>query len=151
MYPTGGPGRFRSVVSNRDYLVGATGDRSSMPAPSNTWQYWVGNGSGSWTVVGGPAVTLEPWTHVAGTYDGTTARLYVDGTLVASATIGSHAESITTLRVAAGANERAADYLLPGRVDEVAVYPTALSSDASSSPLRRRASARPGRASSSTC
>jgi glucose/arabinose dehydrogenase len=128
VYPTGGQGRFRAVVSNRDYVVGSTRGSILYASASNTWQYWVGNGSGSWTVVGGPAVTLNDWTHVAGTYDGSTARLYVDGTLVASAPSAHTPNPSRPLRAAAGANEGAANYLLPGRVDEVAVYPTALSS-----------------------
>ncbi len=126
VYPTGGQGRFRAVVSNRDYVVGSTRGSILYASSSNTWQFWLGNGSGAWTVVGGPAVTLDRWTHVVGTYDGTTARLYVDGTLVASAPSTHTPNPSRPLRAAAGANERAADYLLPGRVDEVAVYPTAL-------------------------
>jgi hypothetical protein len=36
------------------------------------------------TAVPGPALTLLEWHHLAGTYDGSTMRLYVDGRLVAS-------------------------------------------------------------------
>ena len=127
VYPTGGQGRFRAVVSNRDYVVGSTRGSILYASSSNTWQLWLGNGSGAWTVVGGPAVTLNRWTHIAGTYDGATARLYVDGTLVASAASAHTPNPSRPLRAAAGANERAADYLLPGRIDEVAVYRAALS------------------------
>ena len=52
----------------------------------------------------------------------------MDGALVASAASAHAPNPSRPLRVAAGANERAADYLLPGRVDEVAVYPAALNS-----------------------
>jgi PKD repeat protein len=127
VYPTGGQGRFRAVVSNRDYLVGATRGSILYASASDTWQYWIGNGSGSWTVIGGPAVALNQWTHLVGTYDGTTARLYVNGALVSSVATAHTVNPSRPLRIAAGANERTADYLLPGRVDEVAVYSTALS------------------------
>ena len=151
VYPTGGQGRFRAVVSNRDYQVGATRGSILYASASNTWQYWIGNGSGSWTVVGGPAVTLNDWTHVAGTYDGSTARLYVDGTLVASAPSAHTPNPSRPLRAAAGANEGAANYLLPGRVDEVAVYPHGVELDAESARTTTPRQARPDRASSSTC
>ena len=39
---------------------------------------------GLWLLQGPTAVTRQTWVHIAGTYDGTTARLYVDGLPVAS-------------------------------------------------------------------
>jgi len=63
--------------------------------------------------------------HVVGTYDGSTQRLYVNGSQVASATLTGVATSTTNpLRIASwnGAKE-----FFAGTLDEVAVYGTTLS------------------------
>jgi hypothetical protein len=71
-------------------------------------------------------VTLNQWTHVVGTYDGTTARLYVNGALVASTGAGLTQNTQRPLRIASGTTETTPQFFLPGRVDEVAVYASAL-------------------------
>ncbi len=63
--------------------------------------------------------------HVVGTFDGTTRRLYVNGAQVASATLSGGATS-TTNGVFIGSWSGTSDFLR-GTVDEVAVYPAALS------------------------
>src|SRR5262249_50094568 len=97
------------------------------------------------TPVGG-TVAVGVWTHLAGTFDGTTARLYVNGVLVASGTAGAgfKAKGWYLLRLGgtsrsqsdgpdAGANNRApgntggGNRAWDGSVDEVAVYNTVLS------------------------
>jgi hypothetical protein len=83
---------------------------------SSAWQY---------VTVGVP---LEQWSHLVGTFDGTSLRLYVNGTLQASTSFDA-----TTIRYA-----NVADKLLigttpgnydafKGQLDEVAVYGVALS------------------------
>ena len=74
---TGGQGSFRSLVTSRDYAPGNARGFVLYAAPDNTWQFWIG--SGDWNIVYGPAVQLNTWTHLAATYDGTTARMYVNG------------------------------------------------------------------------
>ena len=54
-------------------------------------------------------------------------RLYVNGTLAASLPAGYLQNVQRPLRIASGNTDGAAAYFLPGRVDEVAVYGTALS------------------------
>jgi YVTN family beta-propeller protein len=63
--------------------------------------------------------------HVVGTYDGTTQRLYINGTQVASAALtGAITTNTNQLNIASwnGSSE-----FLAGTVDEAAVYPTVLS------------------------
>ena len=47
---------------------------------------YAGTAANPWGhITGASLLTVNTWAHVAGTYDGTTLRLYVDGTLVRSA------------------------------------------------------------------
>ncbi|MCC6223272.1 MAG: hypothetical protein IT201_07230, partial [Thermoleophilia bacterium] len=87
-----------------------------------TLQRWVngaGRGASSKTTIG-PGT----WYHVIGTYDGTTLRIYVNGSLKGSRAdsrnLASSPQSVQLGRATTGGN------LLQGDVDEVAVYPFAL-------------------------
>jgi PKD repeat protein len=123
---TGGQGTYRSLVTSRDYSTNNARGFVIYAAADNTWQLWNGAGAG-WSIAYGPAVTLNQWTHLVGTYDGTTMRLYVNGTLVASTAAGYVQNTQRPLRIATGRTESTPTFYLPGRVDEVAVYASALS------------------------
>ena len=70
-------------------------------------------------------LALNTWTHLATTYDGTTVRTYVNGTLVASrAVTGAMAASTNPLRI--GGNSVWSEWFR-GTIDEVRVYNRALS------------------------
>ena len=92
---------------------------------ANLWELWLGTGT-SFVKLIGPSVTLNSWTHIVATYDGTTARLYLNGTLAASGNLAYSANTTRPLRLGAGKNETTSDYEFPGRLDELAIYPTAL-------------------------
>ena len=126
-YPTGGSGTFRSVITSRDYNGTTPIVRGYMlyASDANTWQLWLGTG-GAFAKLIGPAVTLNAWTHLVATYDGTTARLYVNGALAASANLTYSPNTTRPLRIGGGKTETVSDYEFPGRLDEIAVYATAL-------------------------
>jgi hypothetical protein len=74
------------------------------------------------TAAQGPAANV--WTHVAGTYDGTTLRLYINGVQVASLNqSGAIATSTGPLRI--GGNSLWGEFF-QGRIDEVRIYNRAL-------------------------
>ena len=74
---------------------------------------------------GTAALPLNTWSHLAGSYDGTTLRMYVNGTLVGSKALsGSLVTSTGALRI--GGNSVWGEYF-SGLVDEVRVYNRALS------------------------
>jgi subtilisin family serine protease len=69
-------------------------------------------------------LALNTWTHLAATYDGTTLRLYVNGTLASSRPVnGAMPNSSGALRI--GGNAVWGEYF-SGRIDEVRVYNRAL-------------------------
>jgi hypothetical protein len=81
--------------------------------------------SGGGGVTGPAALPLNTWSHLAGTYDGTTLSLYINGALVASqALAGPIAPSLGALRI--GGNDVWGEYF-QGRIDEVRIYNRALS------------------------
>ena len=73
---------------------------------------------------GTAALSLTAWTHVAGTYDGATLRLYVNGVQVATrALTGALAAGTAPLSI--GGNGVWGEWFA-GRIDEVRVYNRAL-------------------------
>ena len=96
------------------------------------WEFWTGTGSAFNTVNAGLAdVQTNKWTHLVGTYDAETRvmALYVDGTLARGLINVTYAPCVKNpLRIGAGSSElNYGQYHWRGAVDEVAVYPTALS------------------------
>ena len=71
------------------------------------------------------------WNHIVGSYDGSTVRIWVNGTLVGTqaVTIGTINQYSTPVDIGAYETKaKSAGNVFPGVIDEVAVYPTALSS-----------------------
>jgi len=95
--------------------------------------YGVGDGGGAasawlgFTSLAAPSLTgVDCWTHLAYTLDGGTARMYVDGALVATrAGSGPAVPSAGPLRI--GGNSLYTGEWFDGYIDEVRVWPRALS------------------------
>jgi hypothetical protein len=91
-------------------------------------QFWVGSGTATANASGG-TVPVSGWAHLAGTWDGTTIRLYVNGVLAvtgAAAFSGSVAAGLAS-GIGLGYNPAYSGDYLNGLLAEVAVYGTALS------------------------
>ena len=126
VYPTVNMTQWATVVLKEQpggglYELYANGDQSQ-PLTSVT----VG---GKYRVLsGGPWLLANQWTHLAATYDGTTQRLYVNGTQVAQRPqTGPTQVSSSPLRL--GGNSVWGEFF-KGRIDEVRVYNRALSAAA---------------------
>lgn len=124
----------RSIVSYDNSAVGPG-------APSRVFQLYVSNGSvtflpmasGSYVVVTSPLTTYADgiWHHVVATWDGTTARLYIDGNQVASAALAGIMPTGggQPILIGTGYNNAPGNmYQFVGSIDEVAVYGSALNS-----------------------
>ena len=86
--------------------------------------YYTGS---AWYIATGGSLSLNAWHHVACTWDGTTLRLYADGAQVATATPGAApVAGINTLYIGRR-HDASFNPFFPGRIDEAAIYSTALS------------------------
>ena len=74
--------------------------------------------------VAAPGLVPNAWNHIVCAYDGTTIRLYLNGTRVAS-TVSAITLADTALALTLGQKTNGGNPTT-GRIDEVAVYPTAL-------------------------
>jgi len=121
----------RSRSAAYQVVVGKPGNGQSKYESYSLWLdtandpvAYFGNGT-SYARVASPSPLDTGWHYVAATYDNATARLYVDGKLTAS---GSSSVQLTpnTLPLSIG-HAYGGAYFFGGRLDEIAVYPQALS------------------------
>jgi hypothetical protein len=78
----------------------------------------------------GNPTSMRTWIHLAGVYDGTMVRFYVDGAEVASAALTGTFVPDTTPIILGGNGNDASEVpteLFPGRIDELMLYARALS------------------------
>lgn len=94
---------------------------------ANQWQFALGNSTGYVARAQGGIVTTNNWQYLVGVYDGTAARLYVDGMLVASVPLSGPFEPNTTEKFIIGGRNNVNPYYFAGDVDEVSVIARALS------------------------
>jgi hypothetical protein len=123
VYPTVQPTDWRTLIAKErpcgvSYYLHGGSSGSNRPATGLTV------GTSEQILYGGTRLAANTWVHVAATYDGTTQRLYVNGTQVSSrAQTGSITTSSNPLRV--GGNSIYGEYF-QGRIDEVRIYNRAL-------------------------
>jgi hyaluronoglucosaminidase len=92
-------------------------------------QAWTMSGTGYGLVTGKAVMTAGQWHHVAATFDGSSLRVYLDGMLDASsATTVAPTPGEATIKLGGRGDDAA--QRLGGSLDEVAIYPTALSPEA---------------------
>ena len=120
---TGGTGHRSPVTSRGD---GPQQGYIFYADPGNAWQFWTGTGAG-WNNLGGATVQNNTWVYLAGTYDGTTKRFFVNGQQVGVNQSVFVPNDADVLRIGAGATEGPGSFFFEGLIDEVAVYNRALS------------------------
>jgi hypothetical protein len=92
---------------------------------------WISPTESNFKFVAGPeAMPLQTWIHLAGTWDGSVARLYVNGTEVANGAVSGPFVAETNPVVLGGngnGGDRAVSELVPGRLSDVMLYRRSLS------------------------
>ncbi len=115
--------RVVSKGSNYELTI-STGDTGCAAGTSGHVQWRATVGGADARICGGQ-LTLGSWHHVAGTYNGATFALYVDGARVASMS-RSGAMSVNSAAVTFG-NKNSLDRPFDGELDEVRIWRRALS------------------------
>jgi hypothetical protein len=119
-------------VSNRQSAGNRSGWIFFQRDAATGWNFRMYNGNGSalgWDLTGGSA-PINSWSHVVATWNGSAARLYVNGSLADStndpAATGVYNASTSGVPFDVGTNDTASSPYA-GSVDEVAFYPSVLS------------------------
>ena len=122
VYPTASKSSWSTVMHRQTdayYLHASCPDGAMRPAGGAIF-----NGTESYVASAG-AIPLNTWTHLAATYDGTTLKIYINGTLSSSKTATGDVQSnANPLRI--GGNYPYGQFF-EGKIDEVRVYNRALS------------------------
>jgi len=92
----------------------------------NQWEFKLGNNQGYIASAHGSTPDTNNWQYLAGIYDGSTAQLYVNGSLVATSTLTSTFVPNTSQKLDIGGRSDGS-YNFYGDVDEVSVIARALS------------------------
>lgn len=88
------------------------------------------NGGGRVAMPGNTSVIDGEWHHVAGTWDGNTARIYIDGVEEASNPFaGPIATSDVPVKIGLRGNGEGVDRIFTGAIDEVAIFNVGLSEE----------------------
>ena len=116
--PSGDPYYDKGIVVREGYVRGF-----ALMTKGSVFGMWIGGGSGTGLAALSSPITPNRWYHVVGTYDGTTARIYVNGELE-----GTKPASLihydTPIKIGTSQiNERFFD----GQIDEVTIYDRTLS------------------------
>jgi hypothetical protein len=122
VYPTAAINWWKDIVYKGDdnYFLMAGSTPNGAPAAGGIF------GGNNVAAKGLSSLPSNTWTHLAGTYDGTTIRLYINGSLTSSlAQSGAIATSSNPLQI--GGDLFYSDQHFQGRIDDVRVYNVALS------------------------
>lgn len=123
-YPTSAS-NSRSIVS-RPHDVSATANSWQVELPSTQlFRFKIRSASVADDEIVSPAV-LSAWQHVAGTWDGATIRLYVNGLETASSAVNDIIFDTNDLFIGADENSDVESNFFEGAIDDVRLYARAL-------------------------
>ena len=87
----------------------------------------LGSGGGRQDLLANPVPEAEEWGHVAGTYDGDTMKVYVNGELIGEQGQGFDLQGTNDSDVRIGCAKDRANFTFDGAIDEVVIFNRALS------------------------
>jgi hypothetical protein len=132
MYLNGTVDQFATVISRQIGTGFGQHYHLSVTAALHPGLYITTTTGNQLDIVASAVVPQQTWLHLAGTYDGTTARLYLNGAEVNSGAI-SGPFAAETNPVVLGGNGNGTNFavseMIPGQLDDVMLYRRALSAD----------------------
>jgi len=137
---TGGGGANIQMILNEDSTSGTARNWALnwRGTGTNKWQFWVFNTSGAFAMVQSSGLTPNDgnWHHLFATYDGTTntdgLKLFVDGASPFTATaLSTGIRSTSSAEATIGATSGNTGFRFQGTVDELAVWDSDQSANAS--------------------
>tara|TARA_R100001460_G_scaffold43510_1_gene79843 strand:- start:721 stop:1476 length:756 start_codon:yes stop_codon:yes gene_type:complete len=137
---TGGGGANIQMILNEDSTSGTARNWALnwRGTGTNKWQFWLYNANGSFNIVQSSGLTPNDgnWHHLLATYDGTTntggLKLFVDGASPFTATaLSTGIRSTSSAEATIGATSGNTGFRFEGTVDELAVWDTDQSANAS--------------------
>jgi hypothetical protein len=125
-YPVGVPHPNAMIVSkgtddNTNGYFGLSVCRTPSDAPLR-FEFYLGDNAQHYIVYSTTQVTEDRWYNVAGTYDGSTLRSYVNGVLETQSTIGVTRTSNSGNIQIGALRKPSFEYWLNGTIDEVKIY-----------------------------
>jgi hypothetical protein len=130
VYRTGNTGARETVVSYKEANTVNEGFVLSLNEAADDTHYprmWVNVDGTRQYAEYASTVALDTWVHLAGTYDGTSIKLYVDGTLQATAVFPGLMKNTGSEYTGIGVRASLDGYYFPGRLDDARIYSRALS------------------------
>ncbi len=124
---TGGAGNARGLIGKCN-LTGSLRNYNLAARAANVWGIYFTQGANNFKGFDGSVgITLNVWTFVAATYDGTTIRLYVNGVADGSTAPTGNPDSTATVTdvLSIGATTGSQEFF-PGNLDGVRIYNRAL-------------------------
>lgn len=109
------------IVGNYDYPSLGVGLQMLLRRDNNGYSFWIDGGTGYSSVTANNTVLLNTWQHVVGVWDGTNMKIYVDGSLINTASKTGALPSKTTSFVIGG-NAQSVPEMFDGDIDEVRIW-----------------------------
>ncbi len=118
------PNYWDGVIVAKDYSGGATTNYGYMLRAGNNGMLSFNIGSGSWNELNTGTGLMESgtWHHVAGTYDGSMMRLYLDGELVGESARNITVGNASSVSLFIGESPSFRGRVFDGLIDEVRVW-----------------------------